>query len=401
MDTGASSECDESSESEGEQSEFVVDTQDSTQEDCEFDVDSDSSEENEWNSDDEEIVDDTPMETDGSDDAESTDEEYFDNASDTLVAGSRRKKKPRRSNKSTKNSRDEFNEEVPPNYMICELCKRDGELVYVKHRDSFSAEVKRGIYGERGVPFCLDHTAGVQRNYVSYLEKKGARSLINAPGPPDEADDGSCFHCRKPGHWVRDCPDLKQNDGSVAKPQRFTYQPMQHSRRGACFKCGREGHWAYECPGLQAPGASSVQRSTGASFHAPQALGGPVGQHPTLHPVNGGAYASNFNPPPEEAKKEVIEIDLDQSEADEVAARGETLGQNAAPSVPETTRDEKGIIEIDLEGPEVGELEWAPAQAVTPSVLETRAVANYEPHVVKLKGGMKMKSITTFFEKKR
>lgn len=371
MDT--SSEC-ELSGSDGEDSAFVINTQESMQDkECKFDSDLESTqEENEWSSDDEEPVNKNKMETDSYISTAPTFKnpqmKNSDDGNEQATTVPRRNNKLRPPNNTPRSQHIEVNEEIPQNHVVCELCKEAGEPMCVKHHDSFSAEVKRGKHGRHGKPFCLDHTAGVQRDCISHLERKGARQLVNAPGPPGEADDGSCFNCSKCGHWARDCPNLQQNDRFAAAGSSF--RDTRAPKVGSCFRCGQPGHWVRDCPNLHG-NTGIAARVTGPSFQDTPAP--PIRnwrrhqQQRTPRPDHTrGACCPNFNPPLEETnedKKETVQADQE---------------------------DEVEVVELQR-------CEWTPASKVTLPVASNKTTAaNYVPHIVKIKG-MKVNLITSFF----
>ncbi|WPH01737.1 Hypothetical protein R9X50_00458900 [Acrodontium crateriforme] len=57
----------------------------------------------------------------------------------------------------------------------------------------------------------------------------------HANAPFDVAHDGGCRNCHDPGHFARDCPHPRQENG------------------GGCFNCGEEGHMKSDCPNPRVP----------------------------------------------------------------------------------------------------------------------------------------------------
>jgi hypothetical protein len=85
-----------------------------------------------------------------------------------------------------------------------------------------------------------------------------------------------CFHCGKPGHRVRDCPEYRAKliqDGVVtqdelimiADPNAFWKQIAQDNP--SCYRCNQLGHMKADCPLTQAAqqstsGYAQAERST-------------------------------------------------------------------------------------------------------------------------------------------
>ena len=109
-------------------------------------------------------------------------------------------------------------ENVPAaGYMICYDCKARGAADYIKHKDSFSAGVKRGQFGKNHTqPFCLQCSTGDQTGYIDKLEaraKKNADSMVG-----DEADE--------------------------VRPSGMKYQQSKHRQhRGGGGERAPVGHW--------------------------------------------------------------------------------------------------------------------------------------------------------------
>ena len=95
--------------------------------------------------------------------------------------------------------------------MVCYDCKHRGAAEYIKHKDSFSANVKKGHFGKvRTQPFCLQCSTGDQS---CYIEKLQATAKSQVEGMGDEADEVRQFdqkrtqqckqHFRQRGHRQR------------------------------------------------------------------------------------------------------------------------------------------------------------------------------------------------------
>jgi len=83
---------------------------------------------------------------------------------------------------------DEDDEDVPAGYMVCYDCKERGAADYIKHKDSFSAGVKRGDFGKNHTqPFCLQCSTGDQTGYIEKLEARAQQNADSMVG--DEADE--------------------------------------------------------------------------------------------------------------------------------------------------------------------------------------------------------------------
>ena len=83
--------------------------------------------------------------------------------------------------------------------------------------------------------------AGQMQVVIDQLPSLAGQPQLAAPARPASSTrpnprDGSCFYCRKHGHFVRECP--KKRTSSV---------PL--SRRGSsCFHGKQEGHFVHDCP---------------------------------------------------------------------------------------------------------------------------------------------------------
>jgi len=55
-------------------------------------------------------------------------------------------------------------------------------------------------------------------------------------GGPSKAQSGTCYNCKKEGHWASQCPLSKKRQSVGAA-----------SPGNTCYHCGKAGHWAKDC----------------------------------------------------------------------------------------------------------------------------------------------------------
>ena len=188
--------------------------------------------------------------------------------------------------------------------MVCHACKDNGERDYIKHKDSFSAAVKRGDYGKFATrPFCLMHSQGDQREWVKKLKTRARRETVDdgseaeeepreraePPSPSTPArrrgERGSGRERDAPSHAWRDPTsddwfDARARGGAGQSgldpaasvpparhgPNVGSDPPLDaedhHRQTDKCFRCGRHGHWSQDCtaPRLDLPGCTYADR---------------------------------------------------------------------------------------------------------------------------------------------
>ena len=75
-------------------------------------------------------------------------------------------------------------------------------------------------------------SSGSQGSRGSHGSKGDRKWYGKTPMRSVQNTQNHCFFCKKPGHWMNQCP------------VRADY----NRRSGQCMRCGRSGHWAKDCP---------------------------------------------------------------------------------------------------------------------------------------------------------
>ena len=91
-----------------------------------------------------------------------------------------------------------------------------------------------------------------------------------------------CYHCGKPGHIKRQCPQLMGRRGG--DPQRARGPPTSEPERHQpfCVACGRDGHWMTECWRVQRGSRDAWSRdAANRSNQAPRAAASGASPVPT------------------------------------------------------------------------------------------------------------------------
>ena len=56
-----------------------------------------------------------------------------------------------------------------------------------------------------------------------------------------------CHGCKKPGHWVRDCPDKPSAKIGIVEDETL----LEGEKLKFCMRCGEVGHFNAKCPNVK------------------------------------------------------------------------------------------------------------------------------------------------------
>ena len=111
--------------------------------------------------------------------------------------------------------------------------------------DAASDEYKAVLTAEhtrKGAELKVEDLENVMRSHYRTLSaKKGGSDDDEAKEISLVGFTGMCFHCKKKGHRIKDCPDKKKNGNGNSNgtgSTKFT---------GKCNHCGKEGHKGADC----------------------------------------------------------------------------------------------------------------------------------------------------------
>ena len=88
-----------------------------------------------------------------------------------------------------------------------------------------------------------DNVKALEGFQSGYRSSSGSRSSKSSSGwhrhpvravgaAPGKERTGNCHWCKKPGHWMSNCPSWIE----------------MNKKLGNCHRCGKPGHWSHDCP---------------------------------------------------------------------------------------------------------------------------------------------------------